>query len=109
MTTTHSFSRSRVALLSLLLIGACGGEGSSIPIKQDLIAVLCSVHTSPEAKGKYGPVLEVFPDRGEKLTKRASVGAPACYAIAHNGAEAIGHWDGVAFHLIRVDDIGKLN
>ncbi len=51
----------------------------------------------------------MFPDRGEKLTKRASVGAPACYAIAHNGAEAIGHWDGVAFHLIRVDDIGKLN
>ena len=41
MTPSHSFSRSRVALL---LIGACGGEESSIPIKaptkQDLIAVL---------------------------------------------------------------------
>jgi len=62
-----------------------------------------------EAKGKYGPLLEVFPDRGEKLAKRAGVGAPACYAIAHNGAEAIAHWDGVAFHLIRINNIGKLN
>jgi hypothetical protein len=62
-----------------------------------------------EAKGKYGPVLEIFPDRGEKLAKRAGVGAPACYAIAYNGAEAVAHWDGLAFHLIRVDDIGKLN
>jgi len=61
-----------------------------------------------EAKGRYGPLLEVFPDRGANLAKRAGVDAAACYAMSLENAEVAAHWDGQAFRLIRLDDVGKL-
>ncbi len=59
-------------------------------------------------KGKFGPLLEIFPKRGIRFAKRAGVDAGACYALAHKGAEVAAHWDGKTFHLIRLDDVGKL-
>jgi len=62
-----------------------------------------------EAKGRYGPLLEVFPDRGENFAKKAGVDAATCYAMALDVAEVAAHWDGKAFRLIRLDDVGKLD
>lgn len=59
-------------------------------------------------KGKFGPLAEIFPKRGVRFAKRAGVDVGACYALAHKGAEVAAHWDGKAFHLIRLDDVGKL-
>ena len=61
-----------------------------------------------EAKGRYGPLLEVFPKRGANFAKRAGVDAAACYAMSLKDAEVAAHWDGQAFRLIRLDDVGKL-
>ena len=61
-----------------------------------------------EAKGRYGPLLEVFPKRGARFAEKAGVDAAACYAMSLKDAEVAAHWDGGAFRLIRLDDVGKL-
>jgi len=60
------------------------------------------------AKGKYGALMEIFPKRGEGFAKKAGVEAGTCHAFSLDGAEVAAHWDGKAFHLIRLDDVGKL-
>lgn len=60
------------------------------------------------AKGKFGPLMEIFPRRGEGFAKKAGVEAATCHAISLDGAEVAAHWDGKTFHLIRLDDVGKL-
>ena len=59
-------------------------------------------------KGKFGPLLEIFPKSGVRFAKQAGVDAGKCYALGHNGAEVAAHWDGKDFLLIRLDDIVKL-
>jgi len=61
-----------------------------------------------EAKGRYGPLLEVFPNHGTRLAKNAGVDAAECYAMSLEDAQVAAHWDGRAFRLIRLDDVGKL-
>lgn len=59
-------------------------------------------------KGAFGPLLEIFPDRGKGFAERAGVDPDSCHALALQGAEVAGHWDGRVFRLIRLDDVGKL-
>ena len=59
-------------------------------------------------KGTFGPLLEVFPERGGYFATKAGVDAAACYALAYEGAEVAAHWDGKTLRLIRIDDVGKL-
>ena len=51
----------------------------------------------------------MFPERGEHFAKKASVDTEACYAKSHEDAEVVAQWDGKAFRLIRLDDVGKLD
>ena len=44
-----------------------------------------------QAKGRYGPLLEVFPERGEHFAKKAAVDAEACFAMSHEDAEVAAH------------------
>ncbi len=59
-----------------------------------------------EAEGKFGKLLELFPERGAGWAKRMGVEPEACYALKHAGGEVAAHWNGSAFRYIRVDDIG---
>lgn len=61
-----------------------------------------------EQAGTFGPLAEVFPERGAMWAKRSKVEADACYALKLDGAEVAAHWDGGGFRLIRLDDVGKL-
>jgi len=59
-------------------------------------------------KGTFGPLAEVFPERGAHWAERVKVDPAECYALSHEGAEVAGLWNGKAFKLIRLDDVGKL-
>ena len=59
-------------------------------------------------KGKFGELLDVFPERAKTFAKNAGVDAAACYALSLDDAEVVGFWNGKSFHLIRLDDVGKL-
>jgi len=61
-----------------------------------------------EAKGRFGPLLEILPKDGALRAERAGVDPAACWALVHGGAEVVAVWDGGSFRLFRVDDVGKL-
>jgi ethanolamine utilization microcompartment shell protein EutL len=59
-------------------------------------------------KGRFGPLLDVVPDRGEAWAKKAGVDPAKCVALVHEGAEVAVYWGDVSLLLIRCDDVGKL-
>ncbi len=61
-----------------------------------------------EKDGRYGTLKEVFAERGESWAERAGADLGKCYALSLDGAEVAALWDGKAFKLIRLDDVGKL-
>ena len=64
-------------------------------------------------RGSFGKAVDVFPKlRAESLTKRVQVPVDESFGliakIAGEQGEALGHWTGDHFKLLRADDIGKL-
>lgn len=64
-------------------------------------------------KGKFGKADQVYPKlRAEALTKRVQVPVDESYGfvarIAGEQGEALAHWTGDRYKLLRADDIGKL-
>jgi large subunit ribosomal protein L7/L12 len=64
-------------------------------------------------RGSFGKAVEVYAKlRAESLTKRVQVPVDESYGlvakIAGEQGEALGHWTGDRFKLLRADDIGKL-
>jgi hypothetical protein len=59
-------------------------------------------------RGTFGPLEEVYPDRGDRFAKKAGVDAAQCYALALDSAEVVVFWGGDKPRLIRLDDVGKL-
>jgi len=60
------------------------------------------------AKGTWGKITEVFPDKGERWAQKFGVPAADCYGLGYEQGEAAFHWTGKSLELIRLDDIGKL-
>ncbi len=60
------------------------------------------------AKGKYGPLKEIFPKRGKMWAERLKVEVDDCYAIGVGNAEVAGQWTKAGFRLIRADDLNKI-
>jgi hypothetical protein len=60
------------------------------------------------AKGTWGKLAEVFPDRAERFAGKFGVPVDQCYGLAFDQAEAGFHWTGTQLAVIRLDDIGKL-
>jgi hypothetical protein len=61
-----------------------------------------------EARGTFGPLKEVFPDRAEYLAKKAGVDPEKCVALSLDPAEVAVYWGGDKPRFIRLDDVGKL-
>lgn len=59
-------------------------------------------------KGAFGSLAEIFPDRGAGWAERVGADPAKCYALSHEGAEVAALWNGSAFLLLRLDDVGKL-
>lgn len=59
-------------------------------------------------EGKFGPAKEIFPEQADGWAERAKVKVDDCYAFSLDPAEAMLHWDGSGFKILRFDDIGKL-
>lgn len=59
-------------------------------------------------EGKWGPLKEVFGDKGIRWTERAKVPADQCYGLGKEPAEVGFYWDGGKFLIFRLDDVGKL-
>lgn len=60
------------------------------------------------AKGKWGKLSEVFPEKAERWAQKAGVPADQTWGFSYENAEVGMHWDGKAFKVIRLDDVGKL-
>ena len=60
------------------------------------------------AKGQWGKLTAVRPDKAEAWAQKFKVPADQCYALSYEGAEAAFHFDGKSLKIIRCDDIGKL-
>ena len=60
------------------------------------------------AKGKWGKLSEVFPEKAERWAKKVNVPVEQTWGFSHENAEVGFHWDGKALKLIRLDDVGKL-
>ena len=60
------------------------------------------------ARGRFGPLAEVFPERGASWAERAEVPLERCYALAHEGGEVAVFAGDDGLKLIRLDDVGKL-
>lgn len=58
--------------------------------------------------GKWGPLKEVFGEKGERWAERAKVPADQCYGLGKDPAEVGFYWDGSKFLIFRLDDVGKL-
>ncbi len=62
-----------------------------------------------EANGEYGPLAEIFKDRGAQWAERAGVPLDQAWGLKYENAEvAVARADGV-LKLIRLDDVGKLS
>lgn len=59
-------------------------------------------------KAKFGPLAEVFPDKGERWAKRANVDVANAYGLSYENAEVGLAWKDGKFRIFRLDDIGKL-
>ena len=59
-------------------------------------------------EGAFGEMDDLFGERGWSWAKRAGVEHNECWALTFDDAEVAAHWDGEAFRLIRLDDVGKL-
>jgi len=59
-------------------------------------------------KGTFGPLAEVFPERGASWAGRVKADPAKSYAMAYEGAEVAALWTGKLFLIFRLDDIGKL-
>ena len=60
------------------------------------------------AKGKWGKLSEVFPEKAERWAQKAGVAADQTWGFSYENAEVGMHWDGKSFKIIRLDDVGKL-
>ncbi len=61
------------------------------------------------AKGNFGPLMEVFPERGGSWLERNGISsAENCYGLGFDRAEVAAYWTGSEFQLFRLDDVGKL-
>jgi hypothetical protein len=60
------------------------------------------------AKGTFGKLSELAPDKGKRRADRAGVPLEECYVLAFEEAEVMAHWDGSSFKIFRLDDVGKL-
>ena len=60
------------------------------------------------AKGQWGKLTQVRPDKAEAWAQKFKVSPEQCYALSYEGAEAAFHFDGKSLKIIRCDDIGKL-
>ncbi len=59
-------------------------------------------------KGAFGPLAEIYPERGEYFAKKAGVALAECYALRADPAEIAVHFDGKQLRFIRIDDLHKL-
>jgi len=59
-------------------------------------------------RGRFGPLLEIVPDRAEAWAKKAGVDPAKCVALVHEGAEVAVYAGAEGLLLIRCDDVGKL-
>lgn len=59
-------------------------------------------------EGAFGTMDDLFGERGWSWAKRAGVDHKACWALTFDDAEVAAHWDGNAFRLLRLDDVGRL-
>ncbi|ODT76297.1 hypothetical protein ABS71_03560 [bacterium SCN 62-11] len=59
-------------------------------------------------EGKWGPLKEVFGDKGLRWTERAKVPPDQCYGLGKEPAEVGFYWDGSKFLIFRLDDVGKI-
>lgn len=59
-------------------------------------------------KGTFGPLSEVFEERGASWAERAGVPLDKCYGLGHEGAEVAVFASDDGLKLIRLDDVGKL-
>ncbi|MEL7497277.1 MAG: hypothetical protein AAFN77_06670 [Planctomycetota bacterium] len=83
-----------------------------------LLSVIRQRELSPEGiailerDAVFGTVMERFPKRGKALLERSGVDAADCYGFQHTNKNATGEvlakWDGKAFKLFRIDDVGQL-
>ena len=60
------------------------------------------------AKGTFGPLTEVFAERGTSWAGKVGADVAQCYALSYEGAEVAALWDGQRFLFLRLDDVGKL-
>lgn len=58
-----------------------------------------------EAKGRFGPLLEIYGTRGAAWAEEAEVDVASCYGLAQADAEVAAVWDGARFRLFLVDDV----
>jgi hypothetical protein len=61
-----------------------------------------------EEKGKFGPLVELFPERGAFLADKAGVDPSKCVLLWLEPGEVVVHWGGERLRLVRLDDVGKL-
>jgi hypothetical protein len=61
-----------------------------------------------EAKGRFGRLLEVFPEKGPHWAETVGVDPSQCYALGHGDAQVAAYWGGDRPRLIRLNDVGKL-
>jgi len=60
------------------------------------------------ARGHYGPLTEVFPEKGTNWAEKAGVDPAKCTALKEGDATVILYWGGKAIRILRLDDVGKL-
>jgi hypothetical protein len=60
------------------------------------------------ARGRFSPLLELYPEEGKLWAAKAGVDPAACWALGIGGAQTAGHWDGQRFRLIWANDLFRL-
>jgi hypothetical protein len=60
------------------------------------------------AQATFGPLAEIYPERGAAFAKKAGVDLAQCYALRADPAEVAAHFDGTRLRFIRIDDLHKL-
>jgi hypothetical protein len=59
-------------------------------------------------KATFGPLGELWPERGAYWAKKAKVDVKDCYGLKADPAEIAVHWSGMELRFIRIDDLHKL-
>ena len=79
-------------------------DGISVRKRKDISAEGIDILAQ---EGVFGELDDLFGERGKGWATRAGVNENHCYALVYDDAEVAALWNGTAFQIIHVDDVGK--